>query len=76
MAMILLGIWFHHARGLTWFRTYSFITVALVIVGAGFYMANMDRPLMGLTERIAGLLGFQWTFTLALLMLSGKAEPL
>ncbi len=75
VTMILIGIWFQRANGLSWFLIYSLITVGVVIVAAGFYMANQDRPLMGLTERIAGLLGFQWTFVLALLMLSGRLYP-
>ncbi|HSF80189.1 MAG TPA: DUF998 domain-containing protein [Anaerolineales bacterium] len=69
ISILLIGIWFGRVERLTWFRTYSFITLGLAILSAGFFMANMGSPIMGLTERIAGLIGFLWTFTLALRIL-------
>jgi hypothetical protein len=72
LSMILIGIWFNRAEGLSGFQTYSFATVGVTILSAGFYVANLGSPIMGLAERISGLVGFQWTFVLALWMLSRR----
>jgi hypothetical membrane protein len=64
-AMSLIGIWFHRTGIKPWFKAYSFITIALVILTAGFFMTTMGSPIMGLAERITILAGFQWTFSLA-----------
>jgi hypothetical membrane protein len=64
--MMLIGIWINREEGSPTFQTYSFITVGAVVLSAGFYMANLGSPIMGLAERISGLIGFQWTFVLAL----------
>jgi hypothetical membrane protein len=74
LAMVLIGIWFHRAKGLSWFRTYSFFTVGLALLAAGWYMANQGTPIMGLTERIAALVGFQWVFVLALWIFSRTGD--
>jgi hypothetical membrane protein len=74
LSMLLMGIWFHRTEILPGFRTYSFITVGLAIVSAGFFMASVGGPIMGLAERISGLVGFQWTFSLALWMVSRKDD--
>jgi hypothetical protein len=42
--------------------------VFTAILSAGLFAATMGSPFMGLTERIAALVGFLWTFTLALWM--------
>ena len=73
-SMALIGIWFNRERVYPGFGTYSFITIGLVILTAGFYVANMGSPIMGLTERITALVGFQWTFRLALWMSSRKSQ--
>jgi hypothetical protein len=70
--MMLIGIWINRAEGFPRFQTYSFLTVGAVVLSAGFYMANLGSPIMGLAERISGLIGFQWTFVLALWMFSRK----
>ena len=70
--MMLLGIWMARAEGFPRFRTYSFITVGAVVLSAGFFMAKQGSPIMGLAERVSGLVGFQWTFVLALWMFSHK----
>ena len=70
--MMLIGIWMNRAEGLPRFQTYSFITVGAVVLSAGFFVANLGSPIMGLAERISGLVGFQWTFVLALWMFSRK----
>jgi hypothetical membrane protein len=70
LAMLLLGTWFHRTGILPGFRTYSFLTVVVVVITAGFFVASVDGPIMGLAERITGLAGLQWTFVLALWMVS------
>ena len=72
LSMMMIGIWLNRAEGFTRFRTYSFITVAAVVLSAGFFVGNLGSPIMGLAERIPGLIGFQWTFVLALWMFSRK----
>jgi hypothetical protein len=67
-SMLLMGIWFIRAEIFPGFGIYSFITIGLVIISTGFYAANIGSPIMGLTERITALVGFQWTFMLALWM--------
>ena len=71
-SMLLIGIWFNRAGILPGFRTYSIITIVVVVISVGFYVANLGSPIMGLTERITILIGFQWTFILALWMFSRK----
>ena len=65
-SMLLIGIWLRRAGVFPWFRTYSIATVAANILLAGLAGATLDTPMMGLTERLAVLAGFQWTFVLAL----------
>jgi hypothetical protein len=66
LSMLSLGIWFIRAAIFPGFGIYSFITIGLVILSTGFFMANVGSPIMGVTERITILIGFQWTFFLAL----------
>jgi hypothetical membrane protein len=70
--MTLIGIWMKRAEGFPRFRTYSFITVGAVVLSAAFFFVNRGSPIMGLAERVSGLIGFQWTFVLALWMFSQK----
>jgi hypothetical protein len=37
--------------------------------GAGWLTASFGSPLMGIAERVVALVGFQWTFLLAVLAL-------
>lgn len=67
--MILFGIWFHRTRIAPWFLMYSIATVIGVFVTAGWFMASYSSPIMGLSERVAILIGFQWTLLLALTVL-------
>jgi hypothetical membrane protein len=66
--MILIGIWSNRAEVFPGFGTYSFITTGLAFLSAVFFAVNTGSPMMGLAERIAILVGFQWTFILALRM--------
>jgi hypothetical protein len=70
VSMILIGIWFNRTKLLPGFRTYSFVTVGVSLLSAVWFVANQGSPIMGLTERVAILAGFQWTFVLALWMSS------
>ena len=66
ISTLLIGIWLKQSGIFPWFRTYSFITIAASILLAGLAGASLDTPIMGLTERLGVLAGFQWTFVLAL----------
>jgi hypothetical protein len=68
LSWVLMGIWVDRTEILPWFRTYSFLTVGVLLLSTGFFVANMGSPIMGLAERITILVGFQWTFVLALWM--------
>jgi hypothetical protein len=75
LAMLLMGTWFHRTGIFPGFRTYTFITVAAVIITAGLFVASVDTPLMGLAERITGFAGLQWIFVLALWISSRDRLP-
>jgi hypothetical protein len=66
LSTLLIGIWLKQADIFPWFRTYSFITIGASLLLAGLAGATLGTPIMGLTERLAVLAGFQWTFVLAL----------
>jgi hypothetical protein len=66
LSTLLIGIWSKQADIFPWFRTYSFITIGASILLAGLAGATLGTRIMGLTERLAVLAGFQWTFVLAL----------
>jgi hypothetical protein len=66
LSTLLIGIWLKQADIFPWFRTYSFATIGATILLAGLAGATLGTPIMGLTERLGVLAGFQWTFVLAL----------
>ncbi len=68
LSMLLLGVWSHQSGIFKRFRAYSFATVLAVLPAVGWFAASYGGPLMGLTERLVILVGFQWTFTLAALI--------
>jgi hypothetical protein len=68
LSTLLIGIWLKQAGIFPWFRTYSFITIGASILLAGLAGATLGSRVMGLTERLAVLAGFQWTFVLALML--------
>jgi len=70
LSMLFLGIWFNRAEIFPGFGTYSFVTIAVTLLSAGFFMATLNSPIMGLTERITILAGFLWVFVLARWMYS------
>lgn len=67
--MLLFGVWFHHTGIATFFRTYSIATVVAVVPATAWFVVSTGGPLMGIAERAAILVGFQWTFVLALVVL-------
>jgi hypothetical membrane protein len=70
LSMVLIGIWFNRTKLFLGFQTYSFVTVGASLLSAAWFAANLGSPIMGLTERVTILVGFQWTFVLALWMFS------
>jgi hypothetical protein len=67
--ILLIGVWFHQTGISRNFRTYSFATVVAVVISAGWFITSYGRQIMGLSERLTILVGFKWTFILALLIL-------
>jgi len=70
LSTLLIGIWLTRSDLFPGFGTYSFITVGIIVISGGFAVAKLGSPIMGITERITILAGLQWTFILALKMLS------
>jgi hypothetical protein len=70
--MLLFGIWSIQTGIFPGLGIHSFITIGLLAVSTFFLITTMGGPLMGLVERIAGLIGMQWTFILALCMFLRK----
>ena len=70
LSTLLIGIWLTRSDLFPDFGTYSFITVGIIVISGGFAVAKLGSPIMGITERITILAGLQWTFILALKMLS------
>jgi hypothetical protein len=72
-SILLIGIWFYRIKTSPRLGIYSFVTIGLIVISTGLYAVSVGSPIMGLTERIAALVGFQWTFTLAYWMFSREA---
>ena len=70
LSMVLIGIWLNRTKLFPGFRTYSFVTVGVSLLSTAWFSASWGSPIMGLTERVTILVGFQWTFVLALWMFS------
>ena len=67
-AMVLVGNWSNRAGVFPGLRMHSWLTAGAAVLSAGFFVAKMGSPIMGLAERISILVGFQWMATLALRM--------
>ena len=70
--MLLFGIWSLQTGNFPGLGIHSFVTIGLLAVTTFFLIRVTGGPLMGLVERLAGLVGLQWTFILALRMLLRK----
>jgi hypothetical membrane protein len=68
ISTLLIGIWVSRTGIFSGFSTYTFITVGVLILIGGFAAVKLGTPIMGLTERIAILVGLQWIFILAMTM--------
>ncbi len=66
LSIVLMGIWMNRSGLFSGFGTYSFITIGAVVISALITFATMNRPILGLTERITVIIIQQWTFVLAL----------
>jgi hypothetical membrane protein len=73
-SMLLIGIWLVRTKTSPGFGVYTFITIGMVVITAVLFAASTGGPLMGLSERIAALVGFQWTFALAYWMYSRESN--
>jgi hypothetical protein len=67
--ILLFGVWFHRTGIARFFRAYSMATVVAVLLTAGWFAVSIGGPLMGISERAAMLVGFQWTVLLAVIVL-------
>jgi Protein of unknown function (DUF998) len=67
--MLLFGVWFQRTGIATFFRTYSIAAVVAVVLATAWFAVSTGGPLMGISERAAILVGFQWTFVLAIVVL-------
>ena len=65
LSTLLMGIWVNRAGLFPGFGTYSFVTVAVLVLSGGFAVTKMGTPIMGLTERITIFAGLPWTFLVA-----------
>ena len=72
--MLLFGIWFHRTGIFPGFLWYSIITVVGAFLAGAWFAISVDNPIMGLAERIAILVGFQWTLALSILMIKADAD--
>lgn len=72
--ILLFGIWFRRAGITKIFWVYSLATIAGAFLSAGWFAASVGSPIMGITERVAILIGFQWTFSLSILAIKSDKK--
>jgi hypothetical protein len=72
--ILLFGIWFHRAGIAKIFLVYSIATIVGAILSGGWFAASVGSPIMGITERVAILVGFQWTFLLSILVIKSDKK--
>lgn len=68
LSVLLIGIRFNHAKIFPGIGIYSFQANGAAVLSASFFAVNYEGPIMGLVERVSILIGFLWTFILALRM--------
>lgn len=73
--ILLLGIWIYRAGVAPFFMPYSLFTIAAAVLTAAWFIENYGTPIMGLSERVTALVGFQWMIVLALLMHRQERVP-
>lgn len=67
--MILFGIWFRKVNISKYFWIYSLVTIFFAFLSGIWFTWSFGSPLMGLAERVTILIGFQWTWVTAILVL-------
>ena len=67
--IILFGVWFQRTGIAKSFMMYSIATVIGAVIATGWFMASYGGPLMGISERVAALIEFQWTIFLSVVVL-------
>ena len=72
--MLLFGIWFRQAEIAKFFCVSSPATIVGAVLSGGWFAASVGNPIMGITERVAILVGFQWTFFLSILVIQSDAK--
>ncbi|MEJ2758825.1 MAG: DUF998 domain-containing protein [Anaerolineales bacterium] len=72
--MLLFGIWFRQARGTKAFMVYCFATIAGSILSGVWFAISVGSPMMGIAERVAIFIGFQWTLILSILIINSDKE--
>ena len=71
---VLFGIWVQRLGFAKFFTTYSIATVIGAVIAAGWFVASYGSALMGISERVAALIGFQWTVIFAGILLNHCAD--
>ena len=69
ISTLLIGLWTKRAGLFPAFDSYSFITVAAIVVMGGVGGATVETRFAGLVERIAAIITQQWLFVLGLIIL-------
>ncbi len=67
--ILMFGIWFRKVFKEKFFFFYSIFTIIAAILTGLWFVANIGTPIMGFTERVAILIGFQWTIALTIMVL-------
>jgi hypothetical protein len=67
--MLLLGIWIHKVGKSKLFLPYSLATIAGAIISGAWFATSVGDPMMGIAERAAIMIGFQWILVLSFLAL-------
>lgn len=70
--MLLFGIWFRRAGISKSFVIYSLATIVGAILTGGWFAISFGTTIMGITERMAIFVGFQWTFILSILVMRSE----
>ena len=73
--MLLFGIWFRRSGIGRYFLIYSLATMGGAVLSGAWFVINVGTPLMGFTERVAILVGFQWTVVQSILVIKSDPEP-
>lgn len=73
--ILMFGIWFRQVFNDNSFFIFSILTTIAAIFSGLWFVANFGSPIIGLTERLAILIGFQWIIALMIKVLK-RNSPL